>query len=589
MNRGSRALLLVEPDADRARVCSQVLRGDGWEILRAATPAEARAVAPLPPVVVADAELVLAGALDRVPGSGLPGAPRVVLLAARHLPEASLDRAKANLDVALVLRRPVSFLDLADRLRGLAAPAPSPARPLPLRAGPVDRRNAFTVARLWVTRATGELSHADRAAGTRATVKLLAGGPPEPADLGRIDQALRGGDLDFVRRPLAGEGLWAELGRLLFQRLRDPRQGGFVERHRFRAVARTPWSPAARALGLDPRLADLVERADGRTPLGELVARSGLDEAEASPDLACLKNLRLLEFSSPRRSAIGAAGPSSVSTTSVVSGRRGRARVAEGFTRSVGSSSGSGHDPASLRRRLRAEAERLGKQPPTVVLGVPADAGRAEVRSMAQRMRRRYRRLADDAALPRDVRRLAEEVLELVENAAARLGADDRPAARPWENLGGYNPTSDVVTRSGSTSSVSGPGTILDWDEEQLLELGRKLIADRDFARADKVLSRARSKRLDHPAVLSNLAWARYKNARRPGPERIQDARDLFLLAEQFGPSDRDTVRLFPRFLVEQGELRAALARVRRGLRLHPDDADLRELERVIRQRLDED
>ena len=199
--------------------------------------------------------------------------------------------------------------------------------------------------------------------------------------------------------------------------------------------------------------------------------------------------------------------------------------------------------------RLQREADNLRAASPAVVLGVPAESPPELVAKAAERMRVRYTVMSQDQDLPEEARQLARQILAAVDEAS-RVFSDPRYRA---------------VDAGAGLPGMSG-------DEEELLARGRELITRRDWEEADRVLSEARSLRLDHAGILSNLAWARYNNPRYPEARRAREARELLLLAEQFDPHHGEGQYYLAEVLFFEGNNLAALKRAGRAVKANPED-----------------
>ena len=161
--------------------------------------------------------------------------------------------------------------------------------------------------------------------------------------------------------------------------------------------------------------------------------------------------------------------------------------------------------------------------------------------------------------MPTSVRVISRRLAELVDEAhrvmAARAGQDamDDFAERPTDMA-----MQPVLSQ-----------------EDELLGRGEALIQRAEWEQADKVLTRARDLCLGHAGILSGLAWARFHSETRAADERIEEARDLLLLAEQFGgESDARVQRRLAHVLLAEGSVDKALKRGKRALRLEPGGPD---------------
>ena len=106
--------------------------------------------------------------------------------------------------------------------------------------------------------------------------------------------------------------------------------------------------------------------------------------------------------------------------------------------------------------------------------------------------------------------------------------------------------------------------------DSDLLGLGRQAIANGDFKLADRVLSKENTRRLSDPAVMANLGWARLNNPDRDEATRMEQARELLVLAEQLDPDSIEAVGYLGRLFFMEGEVSRAQLRARRMLQIDP-------------------
>jgi tetratricopeptide (TPR) repeat protein len=166
-----------------------------------------------------------------------------------------------------------------------------------------------------------------------------------------------------------------------------------------------------------------------------------------------------------------------------------------------------------------------------------------------------------DERLPATLRDKAGELVALVDSAAQAID-------------------------SGEASCASKPEAPQN-KEDKLLEMGRNFIEEEDWAMADQVLSSAQDLVIAHPGVLANLGWARYHNPKLEQEERIDDARDLLLLSEQFDPRHWEGQYYLARLLIAGGDYEGALARAERAVKAKPDHAETEQLVKRIRRKLE--
>lgn len=191
---------------------------------------------------------------------------------------------------------------------------------------------------------------------------------------------------------------------------------------------------------------------------------------------------------------------------------------------------------AALVHRLERELSRLQGATPAEVLGIPKDADRAMVDAVGERMRKRYGDIAEDPRADSRARELSQQVLELVDKAVGRWGHD-------------------FVRAAGDPTTSR---------EAVILKQAQVLIEAADFARADRMLQKARELAMANPEVLAALGWARFHNSSRPKSAREEEGRDYLLLAEQFDPSDVGISWQVVQVLHRMGNLRGARLRATR-------------------------
>jgi DNA-binding response OmpR family regulator len=441
--------------------------------------------------------------------------------------------------------------------RGLAAgqqDADARARP-PTKSGQLLPL-AAEVARLWVARATGALRIADGTGPGETKVILVRGGPLNFADHRRIVDAMLGGSrIAFDSASLAGSGDWQGLGGALFAAVRGVQAPDFLELNLRRAVRRTASTDAASALPLSSAAQRIIGAATGTTSLQKVIAALSVDPTALGQDLGALVALGLIDLVAATDGDLDADDQTSIVGPRVSWSQVRRTMESKAGSSVSGASIGDGvtfgdpdnelPDPHSLRgrdrvggalrtvrpvgddailRRLQRERDALQTSEPHFVLGLAPDAPAEMVAAAAERMSERYRAIATDKTMSNAVRAVAIEIGEKVDAArhvmeqrASRNSAREGEAA--WE------------AELGATTSVAPPSVP---PEERLLLQARDALRGGRPAVAARLLEQARDLRLDHPAVLANLGWSRFKALTNPSPEALDDVRDLLLLAVQF-------------------------------------------------------
>jgi hypothetical protein len=95
-----------------------------------------------------------------------------------------------------------------------------------------------------------------------------------------------------------------------------------------------------------------------------------------------------------------------------------------------------------------------------------------------------------------------------------------------------------------------------------------------DFARADRVLTKARDLAMANPGILAALGWARFNNPERELEDRRTEGKDYLLLAEQFNSRDPKAAWFLSQAFRILGDEDAALRRARRVVALEPTHRD---------------
>ncbi|MCK6502862.1 hypothetical protein L6R53_05600 [Myxococcota bacterium] len=554
--------------------------------------------------------------------------PEVVLLSAAD--EAERRRVQvlvAECDVRRVLRRPFPMFDLVDLVRALdqelvgevvddqpsvgSATDEVPRGAWDRSAGALDRLsevqlpqattylglplvlpNLQRISRLWAKRASGVLRLDAGPSQARGWMLLGEGGPLDSAGWELVSAALHGGRLEFEARQVPGAGDHLGLGAMVFGRARDPEQRSYLRQVGMQALHRVRAAAPLDVLPLSPATRTLLAQAQPGLPLGELAARLGLDGEEIGPDLHAVDLMGLVllgepmlprrspaedEPGRPRRTAVDrrqalrpasaspppaapappADDPPSQPTDIRPGGLRAqrehgdeewprlRRRLAErGRSWAARLAAQQGEQERDQRvGRMRKDLDRVEGQPAAVVLGIPARSDAALVQESAARLRARYDGLAQDPAAPGEERRLAQRMVTIVDQAEARMLA-------------------------------GGPGVELEQapEEERLLALAEKLVAQDRWEDALRALRRARDLRIDHPGVLSLLGMATLHDPAMDPEEREEEAFGFMMLAVQFAPQDGPCNLRLARHLLEHGEPTEALEPARRAVAAMPGD-----------------
>lgn len=527
-----------------------------------------------------------------------------------------------------------SLPDVAPRESGLRTLTARAAQPESGSAG--LPRGVKQVAHLWCTRSTGFLVISIEG-GRERRVGMASGGLVDQDGLALLSGVLATGTVRFERGPVPGESDPAELGLALLDMARAGASASALAAHRFDRLVPSVSLDLLVSLPLHPRTmaslgvagesvgaaltraADLEHTVaielDALVQLGlvDLQARGSADQRVSSDDRTGrggahdagppAEHLQTVPRPGRRRvppDTAGAGGtspdfrrgrgattPSNPTVSDAhSSGVRGRSGVRAALRRSpavarrraVSSQSSDikarATSPARLHRQLKSELERLVDAPPPVMLGIPSDSDADLVEQAAARLRVRYSRLAERPGLPTPVRVISRRLAELVDKAHRAMIVHARTARDDGMDSFAERAT-DMTLRPVQS------------EEERLLEMGEQLIGQGRWEQADKVLTRARDLCLGHAGILSGLAWARMHSPSRAPDVRVEEARDLLLLADQFGGAEDGRVQRRLAFVyLAEGNLDKAKIRGQRALRLAPDDPEGASLRDALKEAL---
>ncbi len=590
-------ILVADADGRWAELVGGLLAADGMTLRHAgdATALQRAITRKAPDVILCDVDLPGGGAVAALPGQR--GEAAVILLSGRGTADPSVVTAAGQLGALHVLRKPVSLLDLTDLLRGIArrrAPRalPTGGPPAP-DAGRLQRRerNLGLMVRILAEGLSGDIELDEG----QVPVRVSVGGLLEGRAADRLAAGLTSSLWSLSPRASTGRGDVGALAGLVWSLARDPGQGRFAADRRLELLSRTPFTELLFVLPVHDGLRGALISVDGRHALGETLAAGGLALEACSVDLHALVRLRVVELrpalgvsARPTSPPLSARMPLAVETPAAGAdrsdhvGRReahnsdhvGRSDLrsrsepsASGPRSDIRSLHGRPVDVIALQQRLRKEIEQLRDAPAAVVLGIPANANAELAEAAVERLRKRYRDIADSPTLPGALRQLAGEMLAIVEGAFhrfARSRADELRQRRAVERAEDFE---------------AAPAT----EEDLAVEKAEGLFAKGAFPEADRLLSRAHQKRIDHVGVIACLGWARLHNGHIEAHKREEEARELLLLAEQLDPVHPRGQRYLSELLRRRGDLPAALRRAQRALKAAPEDADAQRLVRELR------
>lgn len=667
-------VLLLEPESENRLKLRRLLEPEGHEVV--APPDAERALAHLrgraPDLVICVIEPGASeGARFIERSRGLCSGVAGLLMSAFHsLEDPEISAAMLSFTRADFLPKSATVQELSEALRRLvkapvrlASPEQRSSRPLPAttvlpdRARParvevarpepvarieaprghgrvavgVDQRNLRTLARLWVTRATGTVCLSNGPGGAEGWASVRDGGVVDEESRRLLDAGISGGELLFEAVEIISPGDREAMSLLLWTAARDPEQHAFAQNSRFQALTRTSSTAASAFLPLAATTRRLLAAADGHVPLGQAMASEGIDPESVSLDLYALVRLGLLTLQTPiaplsRPTALGLDhGQSGTATLAhregdplsrtasdlprtMPSGRRAVAstlgaalaatsngqavsRPPPGRAGSTMTSRTAGSSGSSYRERSAAN---LRGATPSVNSRTGSASDTAHARAHIGPVLKRLQREAGDLrtaspavvlGLPPDTS--SDRVRQHVERLRERYTglANDTSLPQEARELAGQilERIEEAAKNFGKARSAMAAVAM---DEERLLIMGRDLIARQQWEQAEKVLGKARQLKADHAGVLANLGWAKLNNPARDREARAGDARELLALAEQFDPNNAEGQRYLAELLYKLGEYKAALPRAERALKANPENAAIAALLRKLRARL---
>jgi len=569
-------VMVVDPDDLFAKDVAEHLTQEGFEVVCASSPDQMQAHLRMRSfdTVLIDLSLRRMNGFDVArelrmehPASELS----ILVMSPRHRPDApEIEALKRDIESPFFFEKPLEIPALCAAIR---TPRPGPKKPpvsVPVGTPPpvsvpkpspkpkaastrkreVEWENIRDLTQIWTNKRTGTLVLAGDKSGVASIVE---GGLVNDAAIKTVKQAVFGGVLAFKETSVDGVGDWARMGKLLFKGARLGTDSRTLRRYTTAVLLPNEHTALARSLPLSEDGRSFVGRVNGSDTVARLLDSGGYPLGDVSRDITALVQMGLFELQ-------GTSAPEHVPNIKT-SPEAARSGTVQGMGLAQVREANQSEDPTHLLRRLKKELSTIQDALPPVVLGVPADAERALVDKAGARMRQRYAELIARKDVSADVRTLALEIAKKVDAAHRHFNFEQ-------------------LDRTGS----SAPARISVHDEvDQMLEGGRALIETKRWAEADKLLSKAHEKRIDHVAVLANLGWARLHNPEQSLESRTDEGRDFLLLAEQFDPTNGEGQYYLAQVLVASSRLDAAEQRAERAAKADPGDTARAALLRKIR------
>jgi CheY-like chemotaxis protein len=522
-------LLLLETDSDFARILTQVLDKAGFRVEQVPSAAKAlsRVRTSLPDLLILglDGDLAKGDQLLTSLRKEPVGATLPILLMSATWSETDprVQRLLSHHRCQGFLARPFPMLDLAERLKAVAADAPT----LELVSVPVpkpDRKTLRLLQSIWTERRTGVL----RLATKDDWALFTAGAAMDDNSLALARQALYEGGATFSETNQSGSASILPFSALLMEGCMALVQTTFVLQR-----DKTWASPGKRndrleELDASESVEALLQESSDQVALGTLL--NGTDEQ--ARELAAMAQLGVIEFQ-PISTRVAARKKAAEAR------RRTAARALEAPTpaempdvpetsdeaaptalpsRGMSLPEGASEDAAVTMKRLVREWEALQGADHYTVLGASPRTPPDRLEAQAQRMVDRYGGLASDERQPQPVRELARKILVRVEDAQ-ELVAGRKQAVATF----GMAEETEHLSR-----------------EDQAFQEGQTAMEAGLYERAALCFTAARNERLDSARNLAWLGWATYHNVNLSLEDRCKEGLDFLRLASSFDPHHKE-------------------------------------------------
>lgn len=215
-------------------------------------------------------------------------------------------------------------------------------------------------------------------------------------------------------------------GQLLFQAAKAGADRRFVERHKNRVPRAMPGTPRTHALNLHRNTRRLLQ--DGmELRLQDAVRDFRLDAEALGIELDALMRLGLIGLSHRRHLPSRPAEPQAprrAAPAPTQAGPRREATHARGQAPKA-KEQNSNLDALMVLKRLRRELSRLEDAEPWTVLGIAPTQDPERIQQAAQRMSQRYREIRENPDFSGEIQRMAGEIEQKVNHAAANADIQD--------------------------------------------------------------------------------------------------------------------------------------------------------------------
>ncbi|MCB9793448.1 MAG: response regulator [Alphaproteobacteria bacterium] len=212
-----------------------------------------------------------------------------------------------------------------------------------------------------------------------------------------------------------------------------------------------------------------------------------------------------------------------------------------------------------MLKRLRRELARVESADCWTILGIPGTQDLDQVTAAADRMRRRYRKIAAHEGFSDEIARMAKEISKHVDRAEQEARVPRGPESA-GENEG------------------------------RAFQAGTEAMAKGDWALAARAFRTAHLSKVDEPAYMAHLGWALFQQAQGESGAKAEglrkEAQEMLELCDTWDAGLAQGQAWLARVEIAAGDLARAEARVRRLKRQDTDVVGLAEIEAALDEAL---
>ncbi len=566
-------LVLLETDADFARVLTQVLDKAGFRVEQVPSPEEAlsKVRTSLPDLLVLGlgGDLAAGGQLLKRLRKEPVGATLPILLMSSTWSETNphIQHLLSHHRCQGFLARPFPMLDLADRLRAAAADAPV-AETASAPAPKPDRKTLRLLQSIWIEKRTGVL----RLASTDNWALFNNGAAMDEGSLSLARQAMYEGGASFSETNESGSASILPFAALLMEGCMARVQTTFVLQRDKNWAAPGERNDRLEELGASDSVQALLQASNNEVALGTLLD----DTDEQASELAALAQLGVIEFqpistrTAARKKAAEARRRAAARAAATPTPAEAPTSLEPAIEEATGAlpeeglslPEGASEDATVTMKRLVREWGTLQGADHYTVLGASPTTPPDRLEAQAQRMVDRYSALATDEKQPYPVRELARKILGRVEDAQDLVAGRKQAVA-----------TFGMAADSANLSK-----------EELAFQEGQTALEAGLYERAAQCFTAARNERLDSARNLAWLGWATYHNKKLSLEDRCNEGLDFLRLANSFDPHHKEGQYFLAFIESKHGKPEQAVKRLQGLLQDDPGNREARTLLNGLRR-----